>query len=268
MPLVKVDCASVSEDLLESELFGHAKGSFTGAERDRPGRLLQADRGTLFLDEIGDISPRMQLRLLRFLQEQTFTPVGRDTPVQVDVRIIAATNVDLQEKVRKGLFREDLYYRLKVVEIHLPPLRARRECISPLVQHFLAFYSDKLGRGVYSISDQAMQLLVSYSWPGNVRELRHLIERGCVMCMGTTILLEHLPQEVLHTPSKNTDQFPSTPAEAPGRYAKSVMPASEREHLITMLSRVGGNKAKAARLLGMDRSTLYRKLKRYKVVAE
>jgi len=127
----------MAEDLLESELFGHRKGAFTGADRNRPGRLLQADHGTLFLDEIGDISSRMQLRLLRFLQEQTFTPVGQDTPLQVDVRVIAATNVDLREKVRQGLFREDLYYRLKVVEIMLPPLRERRQCIPLLVHHFL-----------------------------------------------------------------------------------------------------------------------------------
>ena len=146
MPLIKVDCASVSEDLLESELFGHRKGAFTGADRNRPGRLLQADHGTLLLDEIGDISSRMQLRLLRFLQEMTFTPVGQDTPVKVDVRIIAATNVDLREKVRQGNFREDLYYRLKVVEIMLPPLRERHDCIPLLVHHFLVKFREKLGR--------------------------------------------------------------------------------------------------------------------------
>lgn len=274
MPLVKVDCASVSEDLLESELFGHKKGAFTGADRDRPGRLLQADQGTLFLDEIGDISPRMQLRLLRFLQEQTFTPVGQDTPIQVDVRIIAATNVDLHEKVRQGQFREDLYYRLKVVEINLPPLRERPECVPVLVSHFLKHYADKLGRNVYSVSDQAMQMLIGYSWPGNVRELRHVIERGCVMCTGTTILIEHLPHE-LHRSMSTT---PDTPHKAHDQYTglqksrhlvqQSIPSRSEKEILLDMLSQVGGNKSKAARLLGMDRSTLYRKLKRYNVAMD
>ncbi|WP_457576197.1 sigma 54-interacting transcriptional regulator, partial [Desulfomarina sp.] len=180
MALIKVDCAAVPEDLLESELFGHVKGAFTGADRDRKGRLLHADRGTLFLDEIGDISPRMQLRLLRFLQEQTFTPVGQDKSIQVDVRIIAATNVNLLEKVKRGGFREDLYYRLKVVEILLPPLRERKGCVPHLVHHFLAIYREKLNKKIVNISDQAMELLSGYSWPGNVRELRHVIERACV----------------------------------------------------------------------------------------
>ncbi len=267
MPLVKVDCASMPEGLLESELFGHARGAFTGADRDRPGRLLQADRGTLFLDEIGDISPRMQLRLLRFLQEKTFTPVGRDNSVQVDVRIIAATNVDLRERVRVGSFREDLYYRLKVVEIVLPPLRERRECIALLVHHFLAYFAERLGRGVHSISDQAMRLLTAYRWPGNVRELRHVIERGCVMCQGTTLLVEHLPSELIAGSAigvgqQRGDARKSREGQATGT---SPMPLSEKEVLLEMLARVDGNKSKAARLLGIDRSTLYRKLKRYQL---
>lgn len=170
--LIKVDCAAMPEDLLESELFGHKKGSFTGADRDRPGRLLLADKGTLFLDEIGDISPRMQLRLLRFLQEKTFNPVGQDRFVQVDVRIIAATNVDLRRKVKAGNFREDLYYRLKVVEIILPSLKERKECIPLLVHHFLEKFRNELGKKIINISDQAMEILRSYPWPGNVRELR------------------------------------------------------------------------------------------------
>lgn len=267
-PLVKVDCASVADDLLESELFGHKKGAFTGADRDRPGRLLQADHGTLFLDEIGDISPRMQLRLLRFLQEQTFTPVGQDTPVQVDVRVIAATNVDLQEKVRTGQFREDLYYRLKVVEIHLPPLRERKACIPLLVHHFLTYFAEKLGRNVYSVSDQTMQVLSRYSWPGNVRELRHVIERGCVMCTGTTLLIEHLPQELLRD---STGGFRAQTGDSTESYdidAGSGPFASEKDLLLAMLNRAGGNKSKAARLLGIDRSTLYRKMKRYNLVMD
>ncbi len=262
MVLVKVDCASVPEDLLESELFGHRKGAFTGADRDRPGRLLQADKGSLFLDEIGDISPRMQLRLLRFLQEQTFTPVGQDLPVQVDVRVIAATNVDLQEKVRNGQFREDLYYRLKVVEIHLPPLRERPECISLLVNHFLSRYAEKFRRKLYSVSDQVMEALTRYSWPGNVRELSHVIEHGCVMCSGTAMLIEHLPEEILHRNTVVSD-FVSPEPKTQDLYTNQTAPVSEKDHILQVLLQVGGNKSKAARILGIDRSTLYRKIKRY-----
>jgi len=266
MPLVKVDCASVPEDLLESELFGHRKGAFTGADRDRPGRLFQADRGTLFLDEIGDISPRMQLRLLRFLQEQTFTPVGQDTPIQVDVRVIAATNVDLQEKVRSGRFREDLYYRLKVVEIHLPPLRERRDCIPLLVNHFLRRYAEKLGRNISSISDQSLQVLNDYSWPGNVRELSHVIERGCVLCTGSTIQIEHLPQELVKRPVPDA-LAPVMSGRVRDDFGEDDVD-TEKQQLVKILGRAGGNKARAARMLGIDRSTLYRKLKRYHLLSD
>jgi PAS domain S-box-containing protein len=267
MPLIKVDCASVSEDLLESELFGHRKGAFTGADRNRPGRLLQADHGTLFLDEIGDISSRMQLRLLRFLQEMTFTPVGQDTPVKVDVRIIAATNVDLREKVRQGNFREDLYYRLKVVEIMLPPLRERHDCIPLLVHHFLVKFREKLGRKIHNISDQAMGALVRYSWPGNVRELRHVIERACVLCTGSTLLREHFSAEILDTvpatgDSKMTGQVGKKIREAK-RPAVDLL--SEEELIRQTMLQVGGNKSKAAKLLDFDRSTLYRKMRRYQI---
>lgn len=263
--LIKVDCASVAEDLLESELFGHVKGAFTGADRDRRGRLLQADGSTLFLDEIGDISPRMQLRLLRFLQEKTFTPVGEDQSVEVDVRVVAATNVNLQEKVAKGLFREDLYYRLKVVEIGLPPLRQRLSSLPALARYFISFFAEKHNLPVYSLSDQAMQILHNYHWPGNVRQFRHIIERGCVMCGGTTILQEHLPTE-LHGESgihSILSSHPAPPAPLPTEFIPAA--ASEKERLSQALLQTGGNKAKAARLLGIDRSTLYRKLKRYEL---
>jgi len=264
-PLIKVDCASIAEDLLESELFGHRKGAFTGADRDRRGRLFHADKSTLFLDEIGDISPRMQLRLLRFLQEKTFTPVGQDTPIQVDVRVVAATNVDLQEKVKNGEFREDLYYRLKVVEIVIPPLRQRLSSIPALARYFISYFSEKHNLPVYSVSDQAMKALHTYSWPGNVRQFRHIIERGCVMCGGTTIQFEHLPEEI-H--SSTVEQSISTVGQIPENLnslqgAPNISPASELDMLKQTLSQTGGNKAKAARILGMDRSTLYRKLKRY-----
>lgn len=266
-PLVKVDCAAMPEDLLESELFGHRKGAFTGADRDRPGKLLQADLGTLFLDEIGDISPRMQLRLLRFLQEKTFSPVGHDSFVSVDVRIIAATNVDLKKKVYENSFREDLYYRLKVVEIELPPLREREECIPQLMHYFLKFFNDKLGKHIINFSDQAFDTLQRHRWPGNVRELRHVVERASVLCSGKTILQSHLSEEIIGEPeyllppqAKKHDIFtvPSSTESVGFTDFKS-----EEERIVQALRATGGNKSKASKLLNIDRSTLYRKMKRY-----
>lgn len=277
-PLVKVDCASIPEDLLESELFGHKKGAFTGADRDRTGRILQADGGTLFLDEIGDISSKLQLRLLRFLQERTFYPVGQDKPVHVDVRVITATNANLQDKVNKGIFREDLFYRLRVVEINLPPLRARRESIPLLVRHFVAKFSSQLEREIDGISDQAMNALINYPWPGNVRELQHTIERACVLCEGPTLILECLPAELLSknilikTPAPST-QLPKAqsysltePQAHPATLIELPTPADNHTAAVTeivdALRLSENNKAKAARLLGIDRSTLYRRMKR------
>ncbi len=266
MHLVKVDCAALPEDLLESELFGHRKGAFTGADRDRPGRLLQADKGTLFLDEIGDITPRLQLRLLRFLQEMTFTPVGMDLPVSVDVRVIAATNVNLKEKVRAGLFREDLYYRLKVVEVVLPPLRERKRCLPLLVEHFLAFFSQKHARHVHQVSDRAMDALRSYSWPGNVRELKHLLERGVVLCRGNNLLLEHLPEELLeYRPPPQPEENPAMEGVLTHHLSEQQLLLARKNELVEALRRAGGNKSKAAQLLSIDRSTLYRRLRRFKI---
>lgn len=281
-PLVKVDCASIPEDLLESELFGHRRGAFTGADRDRTGRILQADGGTLFLDEIGDISPRLQLRLLRFLQERTFYPVGQDQPVKVDVRVITATNANLQEKVSKGLFREDLLYRLRVVEINLPPLRARREGIPLLINHFLAKFTAKLHRDISGISDQAMQALINYSWPGNVRELQHTIERACVLCSDPTLTLDCLPRELSAPLSFGQASFlrpqtmaaPSTPLkeekeswavdkQAPGSPPASGPGRDPAGEIVAAMNQARGNKALAARILGIDRTTLYRRMRRH-----
>ncbi len=266
MPLVKVDCAAMPEELLESELFGHVKGAFTGAERNREGRLLQAHNGTLFLDEIGDVSPRMQLRLLRFLQEKTFTPVGQDSHVKVDVRIIAATNVDFTKKVEEGSFRQDLYYRLKVVEIKLPPLRERKGGIPILVHHFLSLFRKKLDRNIHGISDQAMDALSRYSWPGNVRELRHVIERSCVLCEGSTISLEHFPDEIQNQENNSSSHLIATP---PSEALASLPPyISEKDEIIEALKRTRGNKSKAARMLNIDRSTLYRKMQRIGIASD
>ena len=266
-PLIKVDCTAIPEELLESELFGHKKGSFTGADRDRLGRILKADGGTLFLDEIGDISSRMQLRLLRFLQERTFYPVGQDQPIQVDVRVITATNADLKEKVRREQFREDLYFRLRVVDIILPPLRERREDIPLLAQHFLTFFDNKMKKGVSGFSDSVMELLLNHSWPGNIRELEHVVERAYVLCPGDTITTDHLPGELISA------EVPRQPIHEPAAIqpveVKPDLPVMESddeiERIIDALRRTAGNKAKAARLLGVDRSTLYRKISAYNI---
>ncbi len=264
--LIKVDCVSVAENLLESELFGHLKGSFTGAERDRGGRLLQADGGTLFLDEIGDISPRTQLLLLRFLQEKTFTPVGGDTPIQVDVRVIAATNVNFHEMVEEGKFREDLYYRLKVIEVKLPPLRERINGIPLLANHFLELFREQLHKKIAAISDQAMACLVNYRWPGNVRELRHVMERACVLCNDSLLLLEHFPDEMQQraTPVQPVGHVSQTNMIIPPPVAVPEYP-QEDEQLLAALKQARGNKAQAARLLGIARSTLYRQMQKYNI---
>ncbi len=265
-PLIKVDCTSIPENLLESELFGHKKGSFTGADRDRMGRILQADGGTLFLDEIGDISTIMQLRLLRFLQEKTFYPVGRDTPIQVDVRVVTATNVNLREKVKEGSFREDLYFRLRVIDIILPALRERQGDISLLAYHFISLISQKIGKTISGISDQALAILEQFPWPGNVRELEHVLERACVLSDSPTISADRLPPELMHYQPEmqpvTADQGIFTPGNVSPvpREHNLRMPLEER--ILNALRQTGGNKAKAARLLEIDRSTLYRNIKK------
>lgn len=263
-PLIKVDCTAIPENLLESELFGHQKGSFTGASRDREGRILQADGGTIFLDEIGDISPTMQLRFLRFLQERTFYPVGRDQPVHVDVRVIAATNADLKQKVRDELFREDLYFRLRVVDIILPALREREDDIILLANNFLKRFAKQHGKPINGFSDQAIECLRKYSWPGNVRELEHVVERAAVLCKSGTIITEHLPVDiVLQAPTAAPQIGSATFPQSPSNFFQDAEPSSEVEKIIRALKQAGGNKAKAARLLGVDRSTLYRKIVQY-----
>lgn len=269
-PLIKVDCVSVTESLLESELFGHRKGAFTGADRDRTGRLLQADGGTLFLDEIGDISPKMQLLLLRFLQEKTFTPVGQDEPIPVDVRVIAATNADFQTMVATGKFREDLYYRLKVIEVKLPVLQKRINDIPLVAYHFLETFRKQLNKKIISISDQVFKCMADYDWPGNVRELRHVMERACVLCDTPVLLLEHLPEE-LHKPRGKVTYSPPLPKPVDSRenvmktISESVHYVREDEKILNALRQTNGNKAKAAKLLCVARSTLYRQMERYNI---
>lgn len=245
-PFVKVNCGALSENLLESELFGHVKGAFSGAAKERKGRFEHADGGTIFLDEVGEMSPRMQLRLLRVLQEQEFERVGDSTTIKVDVRVVAATNRDLKKEVGNGRFRQDLYYRLKVVEVKLPPLRQRREDIPLLVEHFVTIFNEQFGKRMQGISDDVRQAFMEYSWPGNIRELKHAIEHGFILCPLNEIGLEHLPLELS---LKN----------------RSVSNPTGKEKFLRVLDRVKWNKTKAAKELNISRQSLYRKMKIYNI---
>jgi len=251
-PLVKVNCAALPENLLESELFGHLKGSFTGALKDKVGRFQMAHGGTLFLDEIGDISPALQVRLLRVLQNKEIEKVGSNSPIQVDVRIVAATNRNLQERVKAGEFREDLFYRLRVIEIGLPPLRERREDIALLVDHFVGRFNARFGRSIQGVSAPALALLTAYAWPGNIRELENAMERAFVLCREPVITPQHLPPEVQAMPGASLVATASPPPDG-----------DEAEELLGALAKSGGNKSRAARLLGISRRTIYRKLEEH-----
>ena len=246
-PMVTVNCSALPENLLESELFGHVKGAFTGASKDRVGRFQAAHGGTIFLDEVGDIPPNLQLKLLRVLQEKTFERVGDSTTYQVDVRVIAATNCDLKKKVSLGEFREDLYYRLKVLEIALPPLRERREDIPLLINHFLTLFNKSYNKSIEGISQDALKIFMIYPWPGNVRELQHAIEHAFVLCNSPTITLEHLPAEIKDY----------SPQEVPAPADRPKISSLQPPDILQALVKTGWNKAKAARLLGISRPTLY-----------
>ncbi|WP_429885805.1 sigma 54-interacting transcriptional regulator [Geoalkalibacter halelectricus] len=241
-PLIRVNCAALSENLLESELFGHVRGAFTGAVKDKVGRFEAAHGGTLFLDEIGDITPALQLRLLRVLQEKEIERVGANRSIPVDVRVVAATNQELTEKIRRGEFREDLFYRLKVVTVKLPPLRERREDIAPLAAHFLAQFNEKLGRDIRDLSPEAHKALLAHPWPGNVRELQHALEHACILCRNGRIEIAHLPAEISTSAASAANQV--------------ISPAAIQR----ALHAAGGNKTQAARMLGISRRTVYRKL--------
>jgi transcriptional regulator with PAS, ATPase and Fis domain len=249
-PLVKVNCSALSESLLESELFGHVKGAFTGADRERVGRFQKADGGTIFLDEIGDISSRMQLRLLRVMQEKEFEKVGDSTPIKVDVRVITATNQDLARKVKLGEFREDLYYRLRVVELSLPPLRERSEDIMLLVDYFLHYFNKKFQKNITAVSQDVQRLFMEYAWPGNVRELEHTLEHAFVIARQDTITVDQLPGEFRDILEQQLSPYSGD----------SMLGAEEiRDALVT----AGGNKSKAARILGINVRTIYRKIDKY-----
>jgi len=263
--MVAVNCSALAEGLLESELFGHVKGAFTGAVAARPGLFREADRGTVFLDEIGDISPALQARLLRVLQEQEIVPVGAETPVTVDTRIIAATHRDLTRLVSEGKFREDLYYRLNVVTIQLPPLRDRRQDIPLLTDHFLTTLATRHGRDPVAIDPQAQALLLGWSWPGNVRELENVLERALVLAELGVIGPEHLPAH-LRSPAAEprTEPDPGAgPPMPPATEGLATLDEVDRRHVFRVLASTNGNREESAGILGISRRTLTRMIQRW-----
>jgi DNA-binding NtrC family response regulator len=252
-PFVAVSCAALAETLLESELFGHERGAFTGATGQKQGKFEMAHGGTIFLDEIGDISPKLQVDLLRVLQDRAFYRVGGSQEVRVDVRVVAATHVNLQQAVAEGRFRDDLFYRLNVIEIRIPPLRDRREDIPLLAAHFLERISHELGRDVSEIGECALRVLMDYHWPGNVRELENAVERAVVTCRGRELLAEHFG--FLAGPAAATQPW-NVPSGA-------TLQDMEKVVIMATIERTGGNIKESASILGIDRSTLYEKIKKY-----
>lgn len=267
---IPVNCSNIPSELLEAELFGHTRGAFTGAVAAKKGYFEVADGGSIFLDEIGDIPPETQARLLRVIQEREFTPLGDTTPRRVDVRIIAATNIDLKEAVKQGIFREDLYYRLSVVPIELPPLRDRREDILPLAQHFIRKYNEENGRQVSEqIGPEVLALLEAYSWPGNVRELENTIERAVVIAPGDEVTRECLRTEISDPQSSLQEREGSSSAQVidigRGVNFYDEVRRFEIDLIRRALDQTGGHQSRAARLLGMNATTLNSKIKTYNI---
>jgi len=246
---VAVNCAALPDTLLESEFFGYKAGAFTDAKKDKPGRFLLADGGTIFLDEIGDISPALQVRLLRVLQERTVEPLGATEPIKIDVRVIAATNKDLSQLVQEGKFREDLFYRIKVIHLKMPTLKERKEDIRLLVDHIIEKYNRLQGKNITDISVEAMSRLIEYDYPGNVRELENIIEQAFVLCRGDIIELHHLPAELRSDMLSSED-----------RSSSMSLLEMEKNLIAGKLRLYGGNRKLTARELGIDVSTLYRKI--------
>ncbi|MBI2501675.1 MAG: sigma 54-interacting transcriptional regulator [Candidatus Latescibacteria bacterium] len=254
-PFVKVNCSALSEGLLESELFGHVKGAFTGAIRDKVGRFEQAAGGSIFLDEIGDLSLSVQVKLLRVLQEKEIERVGSGQTLKVDTRVIAATHRNLQLALQQGTFRSDLYYRLNVMPLELPPLRQRKEDIPLLVEHFIAKFNDQTQRRILRLDDAALSLLMDYDWPGNVRELENAIEHAFIKCRGEVLLPHHLP-----TALQDSHSRPQASA--------VLTPTVEKEQLLRVLTECHWNRSLAATRLGMHRTTLWRKMREWGIPAQ
>jgi two-component system response regulator HydG len=258
-PMVSLDCSTLAPGLLESELFGHVKGSFTGAVKDKMGLFAAAAGGTFFLDEIGETTPATQVKLLRVLQHREVIPVGATDPLPIDTRLIAATNRDLEEEIKRGSFRSDLFYRLNVIAIHLPPLRQRRDDVPLLADHFLHRSAEQRNEAPKRISPAALEILQSYQWPGNVRELENALERAVILTTGDVIDVDALPARVTERKSEPliAERTPTNP----------TLEAIERAYILWVLQSENGNKTRAADVLGIDPSTLYRKLARYGVEA-
>ncbi len=262
-PFIPINCGAIPEELLESELFGHEKGAFTSAIKERAGRFELANGGTIFLDEIGDMSPKLQVKLLRVLQEHRFERIGGTKTIKVDIRVIAATHQDLEKAVEEGKFREDLFYRLNVIPIKIPPLRERGSDIDLLVNHFMQTYSKRKGIQPKKISPEAMNCLRRFHWPGNVRELENVIERLLILTDSDEIRPEHLPEHILRPKGDDTITVPEIPED--GLYLKKVVEEFENRLIIQALQRCKGKKNKAAELLKLNRTTLIEKLKKRKI---
>ncbi|APZ94325.1 sigma-54-dependent transcriptional regulator [Fuerstiella marisgermanici] len=260
-PFVEVACGALPETLLESELFGHVSGAFTGATHDKVGKFLQADGGTLFLDEVATASPQLQVKLLRVLQDREFEPVGGNETHKVDVRLVLATNVDLEEAVRRGDFREDLFYRINVITLTQPSLRERIGDIPLLVDHYLKQFNHQTGREILGVDDMAMHAMQQYAWPGNVRELVNVIERAVVLCKGERIAAADLPEKLF----KEDEHRASVEAQLGGASLKKALSSPERQLIIQALESNGWNRQNTARALGINRTTLYKKMKKYNI---
>jgi two-component system nitrogen regulation response regulator NtrX len=252
-PFVEVNCAAIPEELIESELFGHNKGSFAGAQEAKIGKFQKADAGTLFLDEVGDMSLRTQAKVLRVIEEQRFEPVGASESMQVDVRVVASTNKNLDDEIEHGNFREDLFYRLNVIPFNVPPLRDRREDVPLLAEHFLREFTTAYGRKPKELTPEAFKVLTEYHWPGNVRELKNLIERIVILNPQVRVDARHIPlNPSKRQPDRSLDRFGSL---------QEVREAAEREYILKKLEETSGNVTRTAELLGLERSNLYRKMK-------
>jgi two-component system nitrogen regulation response regulator NtrX len=258
---VEVNCAAIPEELIESELFGHRKGSFPGASEDKIGKLQKADGGTLFLDEVGDMSLKTQAKVLRALEEQRLEPVGAAESIQVNVRVVASTNKNLEEEIERGNFREDLFYRLNVIPFHVPPLRERIEDVRLLAGHFVKEFTTAYGRKPKELTEDALRALEDYPWPGNVRELRNLMERIVIMNPQTRIDARHIPLD----PARRAVFF--KPGEQLGSL-QEVREAAERDYILKKIEETKGNVTRAAEMLGLERSHLYRKMKALGIAAK
>ena len=264
-PFVAINCAAIPDTLLESELFGYKRGAFTDARSDRAGLFVEADGGTLFLDEIAELAPALQAKLLRVLQEGEIRPLGAARSQKIDVRVVAATNKDLEERLANGSFREDLFYRLNVIHIHLPALRDRAEDILPLAEHFLATSAGKAGKDIRAFHEAAKKVMLGYGWPGNVRELENVVERAVALTEGTLIRVDDLPAlpgARVRAPESSGDGDAADPLAAAAARGLTLSEL-EREYIMCVLAAEGGNKTRAAQRLGLDRKTLYRKLEEY-----